>query len=402
MKVVLSGCFSKGFSYCIQGLMRLGALMGVVLLTTVVCAEETFRYREAQYDGAELRYFGTIPVLTVSGSPEQMGQQQGKLGANLAQGILSYPKDLFQMLGREQGWLQHLELARKMRNQFPAHHLAELKAVAKSSGVSEEMLLAANTLADAYRARIGCSSLLVDAARSKTGGPLFGRNLDFYALGRLHQYSLVVVYRPVGKHAFVSIGFPGLLGCLSGMNDAGLALAVHESPASGDGSPLFSPDGVPYGLLFRRILEECTNIQEAEKLIRSNPRTTLLNLALCDLRGHAVVEMTPRTVAIRQEPDGICACTNHFRTDTLRFVTYCPRYDRLIRAKTMERLGLEDVSAKLREVHQGPLTIQTMIFEPAALRLHLSIGKPPTTDRPLEKLDLTPLLRPTGNIAPDR
>jgi len=265
----------------------------------------------------------------------------------------------------------------------------------------EDILLAANTLPDAYRARIGCSSLIVDASRSKTGGPLFGRNLDFYALGKLHKYSLVIVYRPTGKHAFASVGFPGLLGCLSGMNDAGLALAVHESPASADGSPMFNPEGVPYGLLFRRILEECTTVEEAIKLVQSAKRTTLVNLALCDRRSHAVVEITPRTAAVRKEPDGICVCTNHFRTDELRFVTHCPRYERLIRAKQMDRLGLEEVAAKMHEANQGPLTIQTMIFEPAELRLHLSIGNTPTSARPLEKLDLAPLFRSKSTGSPN-
>jgi len=355
---------------------------------------EAFRYQEVSHDGAWFRYFGNIPVLSLSGTPEQMGRQQGKLGATIAEGLLSYPKELLETIGRKGGWTAHLEIAQKMRAQFPPDHLAELEALAKTANLPEQVLLGANILADAYRARIGCSSLIVEASRSKTGGPLFGRNLDFYALGKLHQYSLVIVYRPMGKHAFASVGFPGLLGCISGMNDAGLALAVHESPASADGSPLFNPDGVPYGLLFRRILEECTSVEEAIKLVQSAKRTTLLNLALCDRRTHAIVEMTPRTVEVRREPDGICVCTNHFRTDRLRFVTYCPRYERLILAKKLDRLGLEEVAAKMHQANQGPLTIQTMIFEPAALRLHLSLGKPPTSARPLEKLELGPLFRP--------
>ncbi|MCS7303806.1 MAG: C45 family peptidase [Thermoguttaceae bacterium] len=363
-------------------------------------AEDRFRYQEAQYDGAQLRYVGTIPVLMLSGSPEQMGRQQGKLGAPVAEGILSYPRELFETMGRKGGWAAHLEMAKKMRPQFPPDHLAELQALAQSANLPEELLLATNTLPDAYRARIGCSSLIVQANRSKTGGPLFGRNLDFYALGKLHQYSLVIVYRPTGKHAFASVGFPGLLGCISGINDAGLALAVHECPASADGSPLFNPEGVPYGLLFRRILEECTSVEEAIKLVQSAKRTTLLNLALCDPNTHAVVEMSPRTVAVRKEADGICVCTNHFRTEKLRFVTYCPRYERLLQAKKQERLGLEEVAALLHQAHQGPLTIQTMIFEPAELRLHLAIGNPPTSARPLEKLDLAPLLRPKKADSP--
>ena len=115
-----------------------------------------------------------------------------------------------------------------------------------------------------------------------TKGPLFGRNLDFPTLGLSDKYSLVTVYRPQRKHAFVSVGFPGLFGCLSGMNDAGLALAVHEVFLSRDGATIFNPKGVPYTFCFRRILEECATVEEAEKLLRATPRTTILNLALCD------------------------------------------------------------------------------------------------------------------------
>lgn len=38
-------------------------------------------------------------------------------------------------------------------------------------------------------------------------------------------------------------------------------------------------------------------------------------------------------------------------------------------------------------------TIQTMVFEPAALKMHLSIGAGPTSGRPLTTLDLGPLVR---------
>ena len=88
-----------------------------------------------------------------------------------------------------------------------------------------------------------CSALMVDAGRSETGGPLLGRNLDYPSLGYIHEYSLVTVYRPRGKHAFVSIGFPGLVGCLSGMNDAGLTVGVLEVFAAREGEGRFDPEG---------------------------------------------------------------------------------------------------------------------------------------------------------------
>jgi hypothetical protein len=49
------------------------------------------------------------------------------------------------------------------------------------------------------------------------------------------------------------------------------------------------------------------------------------------------------------------------------------------------------VAQKMDEVNLGPLTIQTMIFEPASLTLHLAIGSCPTTKLPLKTLELAAL-----------
>ena len=52
---------------------------------------------------------------------------------------------------------------------------------------------------------------------------VFGRNADYPPRGVLDRYGLVTIFRPEGKHAFASIGLPGLGGVISGMNEAGLA-----------------------------------------------------------------------------------------------------------------------------------------------------------------------------------
>jgi hypothetical protein len=40
----------------------------------------------------------------------------------------------------------------------------------------------------------------------------------------------------------------------------------------------------------------------------------------------------------------------------------------------------------------GPLTVQTMIFEPAELKLHLAIGSCPSSALPMKIVELKPLL----------
>ena len=375
-------------------------LFAILLVAAAnVQAAQQRPFQEGHYDNGELRYIDDLPVLNVAGTPEEIGRQKAVLTGEAVKRLAEYPKRFIERAGGEERWTKLLEMGRALVPQFPPDHLAEIRAFREQSGMDRDLGIIGNTLADIYRGGFACSSLIVESQRSATKGPLFGRNLDFYTLGMLDKYNLVTVYRPKGKHAFVSIGFPGLFGCLSGMNDAGLALAVHEVFMSHDRAPMFNPKGVPYTLSFRRILEECSNIEEAEKLLRSLERTTMLNLAVCDRDHSVVLEMTPKSVVARHGSDGICVCTNHFRSPELAidFLTLCRRYQILSQAKLMDKLDVSDVAKKLDEANMGPLTVQTMIFEPATLKLHLAIGARPASALPMKLLELEPLFQPQGN-----
>lgn len=365
--------------------------LGVTLAAAPALPEEAYHYVEASYGRGRLQIIQGLPVLEVQGSPEEMGRQQAALVADAARHLVAYPKELLSVIGRQDRWPDFVHMGQAMLPQFPKDHRAELEAFAEKSGCGRDPLVGLNTMLDTYRGGLGCSSLMVDPKRSATGGPLFGRNLDFVTLGKLYHYSLLTVYRPENKHAFASVTFPGLFGCLSGINDAGLALAVHEVYASGDGGPTFDAEGVPYALMSRRVLEECTSVAEARDLIRSMKRTTLLNLAVCDRTGGAVLEITPRQVAFRRGVDGLCACTNHFRTPELGTFALAWRYRLLMAGRNLASLSVDDVARKLHAVHLGRLTMQTMVFEPEPLVLHLAIGSCPSSALPLVRLELAPL-----------
>ncbi len=372
-------------------------------------AAEPFRYPEGKCGKGELRYVNTVPVLTVEGTPDEIGRQVGTLAVRPATRLLAYPKDFLKAFGLELAWPLFVRAGKGLLKQFPADHLAEMEALVKAAGADWDTVVAANTMFD-IKKFIACSVLMVEADRSASGTLLFGRNLDYPSLGYVQEYSLVTVYRPAGKHAFVSVGFPGLVGCLSGMNDAGLSLAVLEVFAVKDGTEKYNSAGIPYGLCYRRLLEECTTIDEAEKLLRSMPRITTTNLAVCDRQGAAVLEVTPRHVVRRRAEKCVCPCTNHFVTAELRperqpdLYHTMERYqalDRMCRQKT--KLDIEDVHQALDDANQGRATLQTMIFEPERLRLYLGIGKCPSSRLPLRRLDLARLLQhetPTAQQVP--
>ncbi len=378
---------------------RLAVAILAMLAVSAARAAETRSFTEGRSGGGELKYINDLPVLMVVGTPEEMGRQTAVLTGDVVKRLADYPRKFLQRSGGQAGkdrLEKCLELGKGLLPQLSADHRAEMRAAAAQMGVDRDLGILANVLPDVWRGSVNCSSIVVETEHSATGGPLFGRNLDFFTLGMLTKYSLVTVHRPRGKHAFVSIGFPGMFGVLSGMNDAGLAVAVHEVLVSREGFLSFNPKGEPYTFCFRRILEDCSTVAEAEKLLRDAKRTTLLNLSVCDPKNDAVFEITPKSVEVRHSSRGILACTNHFRTPALSvpIATTCGRYRKLRKARELDQIGISDVAKKLDEVNMRSLTVQTMIFEPATLKLHLAIGSCPSSALPMKELELKPLFWP--------
>jgi predicted choloylglycine hydrolase len=279
-----------------------------------------------------------------------------------------------------------------MAAQIPADHVKEMEAAAKASGFDRDTVIVLHTVYDIAKLS-GCSTLYAEPERSATGTLLLGHNLDFYAIANVHEFSLVNVCRPKGKHAFASVGFPGLFGCLSAINDAGLCLVTNEVTSTSDGSPKFDLKGVPFILAFRRIMEECTTVDEAEKFLLNLRRTSTINLTVCDKKGGKIFEITPKNVKARPADKGLGMCTNHFRSKELATDMHCWRYEVLLKSQDLKTVGRKEIAKKLDEANQKEATIQTMIFEPATLRLDLAIGKGPTSARPMKTLELATLLK---------
>src|SRR5262249_33843631 len=93
---------------------------------------------------------------------------------------------------------------------------------------------------------------------------------------------------------------------------------------------------------------------------------------------------------------------NHFCSDELKLsksrnlFTTLERFSILEQART-ERgpLAIGHVQRYLDAANQGALTLQTMIFEPATLTVHLAfaVDKRPSSSPALKRLDLSPLLK---------
>jgi hypothetical protein len=379
----------------------------------------SFRYPESTAHGGRVEYHGPVPVLTVAGGPAEVGRQVGALVLRPAARLLDYPLDYLRTQVRvpllpRLLWALLRRKCRGLYTNIPARYRAEVEACA---GVCPDggRLIPANTLFDMSHMGLsplfGCSSLVVPPHRSTTGGLLFGRNLDFFPLGYLHDFGLVTVYpSEPGRLGFAALGFPGVVGCFSGMNAAGLCLARHEVLAPRV-RRRFDPAGVPFAVALREVLEACRSVGEAADRLGRVRHATVSIVVLADADSARVLELTPDGVFARS-PDGeLVGCTNHFRHPALANAGQPNLYGTLERAAALgqiaaeapARLGPADVWTALGRVHQGALTIQSMVFEPAARAVHVAFGPGPTTNLRPTTLELGPLLEgATGPLSPAR
>lgn len=351
------------------------------------------RFPVTKQAGGEIRDIGGIPVMILSGTPEEIGTQQGKMVGPFVKPLLNFPRDFLKRNRMDARWPLVVTASKYLLKKTPKSHQQELQAVVKASGLDGDLVAVANTMLELRRMG-GCSTQVISKQRSKTGGVLFGRNFDFPPMGVLDKFGVVTIYRPKGKRAFVSVGFPGLLGVISGMNDAGVTVATLDVYRTKDGSPMFDIAGTPMMFTFRRILEECGSVAEAEKLLRKAKHTTWMNLTVCDKKTSRVFEMTPKSVVARKPIDGLLTCTNHFRSEELCTSKECRRFRALLKSDKLAKLGVDDLAKSMHSANQGAWTIQTMIFEPQTLKLHVSLKNPPTSARKLTTIELSPLFKP--------
>lgn len=325
-------------------------------------------------------------VVELRGDGTQMGEQHGKaLGKSMN---LLFDKFLSQYLPSPK--LRFLAMAAAMgfEQKLLPEHLAEIQALAKSSGMSIGNAMLGQCFLD-LTPMTACSTVTLPAYASPDHIARFGRNLDFPSFNVADKYSVLFIYHPAGRYQFAAVGWPGLTGVLSGMNEHGLCLANMEVNRAGG-----SGNGMPYILLYRAVLERCKTVDEAIDFLQKTPRQTPNNLMLMDAAGNrAVCEITPKAVVVRHGESGAALIsTNHQRGQDYDTAGRCWRFDYLhdTAAAQYGKIDLAAVESFLAHVVQGDdgdMTLQSMVFEPANRVLYLTTGSD-APSKPFVRIDL--------------
>jgi hypothetical protein len=126
-----------------------------------------------------------------------------------------------------------LEGARARDEENPDDDLLYLPELRRELDVQD--LLSVATIPDFLG--LACSSFANWGDDVEGGGPLVGRNLDYFSTPALLERTLVLVHAPIpadgdrpGSPGIVAVGWPGFGGVLTAVSDAGVFTAIHDVP----------------------------------------------------------------------------------------------------------------------------------------------------------------------------
>ena len=112
---------------------------------------------------------------------------------------------------------------------------------------------------------------------------------------------VVEIVHPEGRIAWASVGWPGQIGVVSGINAEGIAVMVDPA-RTGDVRPTRAAR--PVALLARMVLEQAKTLDEATKLLEQTPTLGAALITLVDgsTGKWLIIERTPSKAIIERSP----------------------------------------------------------------------------------------------------
>ena len=285
-----------------------------------------------------LRSIDGIDFVFVHGNLEEQGYAEGYLAGDkileLFEGFVLHKSNLpFSFMwdrlilprarkrAEVPGWTREYcaALHRGMRAHFPK--LTKIERLGRELEVDD--LVALCLVPDIMG--LMCSSFAVWNDQAPGGGPIVGRNLDYKSTPALLKNTFVTVHGPRKNRAgWLSIGW-GSFGCLTGISDRGVFLAIHDVPRSRIKGETFTPRVTALQELLETLVPSADTLKDVAKTLRSHRYGMGGNVMIAwkgseTTRGAVIAELSPAKkladgVKLRGPTSGKShvACSNHHR-----------------------------------------------------------------------------------------
>jgi isopenicillin-N N-acyltransferase like protein len=239
------------------------------LLTCAACAQVSYVAGAESYLTSVGSGADEIPVAVVAGTPYEMGLAHGKLLKDDIVAMVQQFLAVVQSQGGERLSNEALDAAWKaVGPHTDPRFLEELRGVADATGLSLKMLLRAHMLP--VLADYSCSSIAAWGKATRDGHLYQTRNLDWEMRVGAQDHPCIVVYLPDQGIPHANITFAGYIGSNTGINAQGIVLSeMGDSP--GRDYP-FDINGVHFTTLFRQVMYDARNLDEAVDLFTSAKR----------------------------------------------------------------------------------------------------------------------------------
>jgi Acyl-coenzyme A:6-aminopenicillanic acid acyl-transferase len=366
---------------------------GVRRATEILLPGEQLK-RPSQQDrhteNGELRWIDGQRIVTLRGTPEQIGTAHGELlrdEANTCIDSVLYTFGTAQTIISGKWFRSELAGAfAQLASHIPQRFRDENRAMAIALGQSPEVVDALNVFPEMFH----CSGFALFGEATVDGKLYHGRVLDYMTTIGLQDAATNFIVSPTGKISFANVGYAGFTGSVSGMNDAQISLG--EMGGRGEGQW----NGVPMATLMRVALEECSTLDQVKQLWATSPRTCEYYYVFADGKTNDAVGVA----AVPEKVEFVAPGQSDLRLgDGIKDAVVLSAGDRLqtLRQRVQQNYGKIDAD-KAMWLMSRPVAMQSnlhnVLFVPAERVLYVANAdhKRPAAERPYVKIDLGKIL----------
>ena len=227
------------------------------------------------------------------GSPAEIGNAHGQGFKTDIKHSLDVLLRKIKTAGYSDQQINEVLSARKVSlKEHAPHILEEYQAIASTTGVSLQDILALNTFIGfgtlgEKEGNDECTSWLAVGTATMDGRSYLHKNRDFYP-----NPQAVFKVSGKGKNSFLAISDKSWLVVTSGMNDKGLA--ISNNVVGFNNLNLFGLDAFT---IHRRVLEEAETVEEAYELIKNFPRINANIFFIVDREKGAIIEADSKEIS---------------------------------------------------------------------------------------------------------